>query len=358
MKTPFGLIQDTVIVPVYNFYNKYLGRNARNSCCNNIANFIFKYSQETDIIMLLCNAISVCSSHISQMNGLRKSNRENKDYLITQEKQEMGVDLALSIIPPFLINRFLRKKLESGAWTTKEAKDKLVNLVAPVVGASKDELYSTDHIRPISESIGVIVSKITSSILEKHKNLPKPLAEPITKLDTHIKSKLPDFATVFYKPSTEVIATDFDNMVREKRVSKKLQQKLRNGSAYDELCGQTNGLLILATIGYLVLASNVIMPILKNKLSNRSYEKQLNEMGETKESIKRKKRFDSVKNPIIYENKEVFNIFTDNFKTLSTGKQENIFNIEKQKEPEKYSRTFNNFDTYNKIVSQSTGLRI
>ena len=44
---------------------------------------IFEKSKEMPVIMLGLNAISTLSSHISQINGLRKSKRENKDYLIT-----------------------------------------------------------------------------------------------------------------------------------------------------------------------------------------------------------------------------------------------------------------------------------
>ncbi len=354
MKTPLNILQDSIIVPVYNFHKNFLSKNAVHASCKKVANFVFNCSKETALIMLIFNAVSILSGHISHIGGLKKSNRENKDYLISQEKKELALDLGLTIVPPFLLNNFLKKKLESGVITTPEAQEKLVNLVAPVVGVSKDELYSTEHIRPIKETIASVCSKFTSAVLKHDKKMPKKLEETLISLDQNFKSKLPDYVSKFPSPTLEDIATDFDNLAKENKISQGILKKLHNGSAYDDLCGQNNGILIMATIAYTILASNVIMPILKNKLANRSYEKQLAKMGETRESIKRKKKFEQCSYSI-FENNELFSPFEVSESLLSKNSENSVFN---SFQSQSKNNTFNSFNTYSRIASQSSGLRI
>lgn len=359
MKTPMNILQDFIVVPLYKVYKNVFSKNARGKFFNTVTDFIFDCSKETALIMLVFNAISIMSSHIAQIGGLARSKRENKEYLITQEKKELGLDLILTIIPPFMLNNFLKKKLESGQITTKEAREKLINVVAPVVGVSRDELYSTEHIRPIKETLASVTSKLTTTILKKNKNLPTKVEDVLRNVDKKAKSKLPDAATILPSVSLEDIASDFDNLAKQKKISNGILKKFRNGSAYDDLCGQNNGILIMTTIAYSILASNIIMPILKNKLTNRTYKKQLEKMGETKESLKRKKRFEYNNSPIISENdKNIFDVFSNSDNSITQSKQDNLFIPEKIKEPEKYSNPFQSFDTYNNIASQSLGLRI
>lgn len=359
MKTPMNILQDFVVVPLHQVYKKVFSKKARGKFFNTVTDFIFDCSKETALIMLVFNAISIMSSHIAQIGGLKKSKRENKEYLITQEKQELGLDLILTIIPPFMLNNFLKKKLESGEITTREARDKLINVVAPVVGASRDELYSTEHIRPIKETLASVTSKLSTTILKKNQKLPAKVEDVIRKVDKKAKSILPDAATILPSVSLEDIASDFDNLAKEKRISSGILKKFRNGSAYDDLCGQNNGILIMTTIAYSILASNIIMPILKNKLSNRSYEKQLAKMGETKESIKRKKRFEYNNAPILSDkDKNFFNVFSNSDNSVTRTKQDSLLISEKIKEPERITNPFQSFDTYNTIASQSLGLRI
>lgn len=354
MKTPLNLLQDSIIVPLYKFQKDFLSKNAVHASCKKVANFVFNCSKETALIMLIFNAVSIMSGHISQIGGLKKSNRENKDYLISQEKKELALDLGLTIVPPFLLNNYLKKKLESGAITTPEAKEKLVNLVAPVVGVSKDELYSTAHIRPIKETIASVCSKFTDAILKNDKKMPKALEETLINLDQKFKSKLPDYVSKFPSPTLEDIATDFDNLAKENKISQGILKKLHNGSAYDDLCGQNNGILIMATIAYTILASNVVMPILKNKLANRSYEKQLAKMGETRESIKLKNKFKQCSYST-FEDSDIFTPFGNTDSSLSKNKETNIFD---SFNPPPKKDTFSSFNAYSKISSQSSGLRI
>lgn len=333
MHSPFETFQNKVIVPIFEFKKKYLSKSTLNKITKKTSNFIFKYSKETALIMLGLNAVSILSSHICQIGGLRKSKRENKDYLITQEKNELLLDLLLTIIPSFMLNNALKKKLESGLITTKDARNKLINVVAPIVGASKDELYNIDYMTPVRETIGHSLSEIIDYLTKKFKGTPFGESVKLKKFNTYLKSKLPDYVTKFKTPNLEVITTDFDNLVMENKVSKNILSKFKNNSAYDELYGLNNGLLIITNIAYTILASNLIMPIIKNKLSNRTYEKQLKAMGETRESLKRKKRYTFVYQP------PTDDIFTQFTKRNNTG-------------------PFNTFEPYNRISSQSLGLRI
>ena len=359
MKAPLKVLQKIIFTPLHKFHKNFLSRNARGKFFCTVSDFVFDCSKETALIMILFNAVSIFSSHFSQIKGLKKSNRENKEYLISQEQKECFLDMVFSLIPPLYINSFLKKKLESGVLTTKEAREKLINVVAPVVGASRDELYSTEHIRPLKETFASLSSKILNLILKKNKKLPVNVESFIRSLDKKAKAVLPDSVTRMPFVTLEDIACDFDNLAKEKRISAGILKKFRNGSAYDDLCGQNNGILILTTIAYSVLASNIIMPILKNKLSNRSYEKQLAKMGETKESIKRKKRYEFHNTPILSEkDSKLFEAFSNSDNSTTKAKQDNIFASEKIKEPEKIPRPFNSFDSYSKIASQSLGLRI
>ncbi len=333
MNTPFESLQDKIIVPINTFQKKYLSKSALHKVCKKTANFIFNYSKETALIMLGFNAISIISSHLSQISGLKKSHRENKDYLITQERHELLLDLLFTVLPSFYLNNALKKKLEGGTLTTKEARDKLINLVAPVVGVAKDELYSTDYIVPVRETIMHGSSNIIEKAMLKFKNMPIGLSVLLRRFNNLLKSKLPDYVTKFPSPSLEDITTDFDNLNLENKIGKNILSKLKNGSAYDELYNLNTGLLVITNIAYTILASNLLMPIIKNKLSNRSYEKQLAKMGETRESIKRKKHYEFTYHPI-----------QDNLgNPVSDLKNKNLFKT---------------FEFYSNNKSQSSGLRI
>ena len=182
MKNPATLLKNKIYVPLYNIKKTYLNKGTLKHACRGTADFIFNFSKETALIMLVFNAVSVISSHLSQIGGLKKSDRENKDYLITQEKKELGLDLGLTIIPPFLINNMLMKKIDSGEITTRSAEDKLKNVIAPAIGASTDDLYSTDHIVPVKEQFLSLADKIVSTISEQ-KKLPQGLKDKLKSLD-------------------------------------------------------------------------------------------------------------------------------------------------------------------------------
>lgn len=347
IKTPLEILRKTVFGPLYRFHRDYLSRNARhNNIYKPIANFIFERSKEMPVIMLGLNAISTLSSHISQINGLRKSKRENKDYLITQEFGELGFDLALSIIPPFILNNYLTKKLDSGVWTTKSARKHLLDTIIPTVGATEEELYNIDHIIPFKENLRNTKNSILLTLKKKNK-IPKNLLSRLNIQEPDLNKKIPIVRM-------EQITTDFDIIRKNK------YKGFYNGSAYSEINGQRNGLLVMAAIGYTIVVSNIVLPILKNKFSNYMYNKQLKKMGETKESIKRKKRYNNLAQTAEVKNEEnIFNIFSNSDNTITQEKilDRSIYSSLMYERFEN-KNVFNEVNNFSRISSQSNGLRI
>lgn len=319
MKNHRKFMKDNITVPICNFTKKYCTKYSLFHGCQNVANFIYDHSKETAIIMLVFNAISIVSSHIAQINGLKKSERKNKNYLITQEWGELGLNLMFTIVPPFLLNSYMTKKFDSGQWTTKSAQKSLINEITPSVGVLKEELYSIDHIRPLKETLSDTKDCLIRFI-KTTKLLPTKLKEKIKAPPIKIVRNMP-------RPPLDKITADFDLFAAGKK-----HPKFYNGKAYDEICGQRNGLLMLSTIGYLIVASNIIMPILKNKLSNYFYKKQLIKQGETPESIRRKKRFAHINyKPNTNDKSEIFSDFS-----FQVGK---LKSIKKPTEIQKYVTT-------------------
>ncbi|MBQ8886379.1 MAG: hypothetical protein IJY61_01590 [Candidatus Gastranaerophilales bacterium] len=354
MKTPIDLAKKYIFIPA-NRINKKIQSINIFKFFNKAADVVFEYSKETALIMLLGDAISIFSSHTEQIKGLKKSDRENKDLLIDQERIERTIDLVLNIIPPFALTRFLKKQLESGQVTTRRWEHILQKIVGPGVGAHIDELKSINYIRPVKETIIGGTSKVIQKISENPKLKPE-VQEFIANTAKNLIQKIPDLKNMYITKSKEEIASFYDDM--GDNVSSTIRNMLRNGSAYDEIQGMVNGLCIAGVIGYSILASNVVMPILKNKISKYKTEKDLAKKGETRESIKRKKRFAYTQLEPVSKKSQVF----DTFDTPYQYKEKNIFSEEKIKTPEKQikrtSNTFETFEKYNQHASHPTGLRI
>lgn len=344
LKTLKGCIQK-VIGPLSDTYKETLGRNGRGKLCNGVANFIYSCSKETAVIMLFFNAVSILSGHIAQIGGLKRSKRENKDYLIKQEKTELGLDLVLTIIPPFLLNKFLTKKFAGGQITTKKTQENLIK-IATSVGVSKDELYCTDSIVPIKETVASLGKKLTDPICKTQKKLPKTVEVLVKKVNSTCNGILPDKVT-------RLPGLDTEDICFKAAASKNIPSSVKKGwykqDPVRDVVGQNNGLLIMAAIAYTIVASNIIMPILKNKLTNKFYAKELEKKGETKESIKRKKRFEYNETPIqVTSTNSIFSNFYDS--TTQLYKQTNVTTTK--------NNPFESFDRYYNISSQSNGLRI
>lgn len=355
MKTPYDLAKKFIFIPIENLPDKLLKKINISKFFKNASNMIFEYSKETALIMLIGDAISILSSHNEQIKGLKKSDRENKEVLIAQEKIERTLDLILTIVPPFMLTRAIKKKLESFQVTTKEAEELVFKSIGPGVGAHRNELRSIEYIRPVKETIIGGIAKISNAI-SNNKKLTPEVQSQFKRFSNFCKSHIDDVDNMYIPRSLEEVTSYFDDMAH--RVSENITKKLRNGSAYDEVQGMVNGLCIAGVIGYSILVSNILMPILKNKISRRNRDKQLAEMGETRESLKRKKRFAYTQIEPVKTEKNIFNTF-DTFDSPNIKKETKI----EQKAtyttitPYQKSKTFETFNTYNSI-SQPNGLRI
>lgn len=326
---------------------KFLTPNGMHSkISNRVSNFVYDHSNDMPVVMLVFNSISILSSHFAQIHGLKNSNRENKDYLIEQEKSELKLDLLLTIIPPFMINRFLTKKLDSGLWTSKSTREKLVNEVVQKVKINNNDLYNTDHIVPIKDTIIKKKDELLR-LIKSDNRIPLKL-----RLKIRVKPLEPESPSK--KLTMNEILTEFDNLNKNKSAG------YYNGKAYDDIMGQRNGILLIAGITYTILASNIIMPILKNKLTNKRYKKELEALGETPESMKRKKRYKNLQSPTeILNNENVFNVFSnsDNSTTTTAVVDRTIFNNLLSNQIDN-KNIFNDVHTITRSASQSSGLRI
>ena len=334
MIKPLKILQKHLIAPVYNFFDTYINVQMLEHECNKVSNFIYNKSRETAVILLTLNAISTISSHISQIIGLKRNKRDNGDYLITQEWEELGLDLIFTIIPPFILNKFLMKKLYLGEWTTKSTKEALQKEILPAIGASEEiDLYSSQEIVPLKETIGGMTAEMIQKI-RKMKKVPKPVIKLCNLLEKNKNVRIPDPNRAVPKCALEHLTTEYD--------------KHKGSSLGKSILNERKGLLILAAISYTVIASCIITPIIKNKLSNKHFDKKME---------KEKLRLSKLPKSVIYKYNDIF----------ETQSETEIFGIFRDKIPNEEksnisksppNNLFEEFNTYNKNYSQSSGLRI
>lgn len=334
MKTPIQFIEDTILKPGHDFCVNYLGKTARHKYFQGIAKTIFNLSEELPVIMLGCNAISIASSHIAQYQGLKKSNRENKDYLMKQELVEGVADIGLNIIPPFMINNALTKRLDAGTLSTKSSRENLRYIIAPTAGVNQAEIYSTEHLTPTTKIVKNMYNNF-KLFLRKKKLIPEKLMGKIKFVEPDINTKVP-------VPKMEEITKKFD------RIRKGKFDGFYNGSAHDEICGQRNGMLLMVAIAYGIVATNVIMPIIKNLITNHFSKKEKIRKYNSQESIDRRARYTNLKLLDNTLEKPTLDIHTLAIPTQTTTATR-IAKPLTQK---------NIFSTFNGISSQSNRLRI
>lgn len=299
MKSPLTKFNEKILGPAYHFIDDHFGRSARHGYCKSIANFIFEKSIDMSLIMIVLNSFSLISSHIAQIKSLKKSKRENKDYLINQEKIELGLDLCLTTVPPTMINHVLRKQLEGGKISTKKTLHNLRYVVAPAAGVKEKELCDTSHILPYWENVKNGINSIGYAIKTKCKFIPKEIRKKL-------KFHAPDL-------NVRVPSATITDMAIDADISMKSGFKdLYNHKAYDDIVGGINGTLIISTFLYLTLISNILMPIIRNLLANRRYKKELERSGETSESLKRKNTYNCLKSDfVVNKTKTIPEIFKE-----------------------------------------------
>ncbi len=314
MRTPMQFLEDYVLKPGHDFCVNYLGRNARHKYFQGIAKTIFNLSEELPVIMLGCNAISIASSHIAQYQGLKKSDRENKEYLMKQELVEGVADLALNIIPPFMINNALTKQLDAGTLSTKSSRENLRYIIAPTAGVNQSELYSTNHLTPTTKIIKNMYNNF-KLFLRKKKLIPEKLMGKIKFVEPDLNKGVP-------VPKMEEITKKFDRIRKEKF------DGFYNGSAYDEICGQRNGMLLMVAIGYGIIATNIIMPIIKNLITNHFSKKEKIRQYNSKENIERRARYSNLRweeKPLEKTNLDLFSNTNINKPITKLNSNPNIF---------------------------------
>ena len=326
MKTPVKILSDYIIEPIHNFHKDFLGREARHRYLQGFANTIFKISADLPLIILGCNALAIASSHIAQYRGLKKSNRENKEYLMKQEKIEGVADILLNTVPAFTIKNALTRKLESGEWSTESYRNNLKFTVAAAAGVSQDELCSIEHLTTAKESAKNIWNS-TKLFLRRKKLIPKKLMGKFNFVEKDINAKIPSVSTLEVAMKADAAHKEGFN-------------GFHNRSAVAEIPGQTKGIEMMVAIGYGIIASNILMPIIKNLVSNELNKKEIKKKYNSKESIERRARFDSLQ----LEAKPLEK------STLKLTQTTPIYNSNATKPAI--------FSTFNGNTSQSTGLRI
>ena len=310
-------------------YKKFLCPTALAKGTKKFSSFVYKHSFSPALMMIFFNSFGIISSHLSQINGLRKSNRENKDYLINQEKKELFLDSLLTVIPPFIINRLIGNKFKAGKWASPEQLKLLETEISAVTGTVDEDFYA---VMPLS--FRETFTKFVENTKEKIKDSNYFTQEFKDKIEIHpgVKNKkIPgdDLENIFLK---------FDNIMKGQA------PKMRNGFAYDEFMTCRSGIITIATLAYTMVAMSIIMPILKNKLANNTYKKELARIGETPESIRRKKRFAYNENPVYNTNSGLFSSLSHN--VSSTKKdihKQNLDVISKNSQYIKKNTVFSDF---------------
>ena len=365
MKNPIKSFISFFVAPASQFQNR--ADEYCKAAAGKFSDFIFNSSKRTDIIMLLFNAVAILSSHTAQIHGLEKSTRENKDFLIEQEEKERKIYLALTLVPPLIINYFLAKKLEKGEITTKRARDLLMGPIAEDTGAALSDVYSkVTHketvLRTASDFIKFLkkqgeehpdvqdtFEKISAAISNfTRREFPQVYRDIKRKLKAYNKF-LKFHSTDRLQDSIYKVAKNWDEKERECVFSRTIETRdmLRNGSAIDELCGLNSGILITSSVLYSIAASNVIMPFLKNRWTNQEYERSLRESGETRESMRRKRRFEYTQDPLPETSGKVFKVFSTQYSS---------FPVDEKNSSDR--NTFEKFSVYSDLAYRNSGIKI
>lgn len=284
---PQHLLLTKIFNPAMKFRAEHLSVHGLRKDIPTFFNFLFKKSDETAVMLLVFNAISILSSHANQIIGLAKSplkksnNKESanelktKRYLITQELCELGLDIVLTIVPPFLLTGALSRKLYSGEWLSKDTKKKIINEFEGVLGVQRDELFYVKPKIKFNQKVGISLAKFSSKIKEDDKLFSKfkKLSEFI---DKNVKVDIPKRQYKFDTVSLKELAANYDQAVKALplKLMKEKQALFRNGSAYDDIIGQIEGTKTLAAIAYTAVFTAIVTPFLKNIIANSLFKKE------------------------------------------------------------------------------------
>ncbi len=305
MSKPADILRNKVISPLYNVYENYISKSARHKTYQKISSFLFGKGTDIALVMLVGNAVSMLNSHLAQIRGLKKSNRENKDYLISQERIDLVLDLILSTIPPAMLNYHLKRKLESGEIITKSVKKEVIRM-AEEAGVLPEDILKTNSPKSYFQTMKQSLNSIFLKLKTIMKNKPKKLWNLINVQDINPAEKI-----------GQKVKTAESALLEEKL------QQVYNQNSYKSLVNKINGATIISTLLYSIIVSSIVMPIIKNSIANYSYKKQLEKMGETPESLKLKKRYnDLMMVSIDKSDKNIFSEFMiNNSQNINKGQQ-------------------------------------
>lgn len=329
---PFRIVNRLVFVPLSKIRHSVLSKRGFYKACHKFSDINYYCSQDTSLAMVLSTSLAVFASHCAHIAGLKRSNRENKEFLLEQEKAEFKTDLALTIIPPFLIDRFFKIKVDAGECTTHEIRRRMECGILLHYGKGRKDVYNTEHIKSMKE-LGKFLIEV---IAKKIKNLKLKL------LGAKIIEKAIKFPNVkMYSTPLEKFAMDLDWQNKFGLADNFDGFNFYKNSAYSDMVNQTNGLKVLPTLVYTAVMSAIVVPICKNLIANRMYKEQLALVGETPESAKRKKRYGNLKDMGGANSKPLFESFTPVFKSSSKNNSSGKDNI---------------FAEFNNITKDKTGM--
>ena len=199
MKTPFmkyakkafEFIQDKIICPI----PRKLSRDAILGKIEDFAEFFYQKSKDPATMMIVFDLISLGTSTLAQINGLKKSDRENKDYLIQQEMSEAIASLPLTIGLPYFFTKWISRQLESGKVMTKSTRAILDNVIKPYCGVQGKEAFYVAPKLKTKQWLEIEINSILKK-LKKTKILPKGLRNRIQVKNINPNTNVP-LATLF-----------------------------------------------------------------------------------------------------------------------------------------------------------------
>ena len=319
MKTPLKTITKNTIKI---FQNKILNPVFEQGKPHNLkglvekfVDFYFDKSQDATSMMLFFDAISLLTSTMAQINVQKKRNDPNKEYLIEQQKSEFKASLPLTIIFPFFVVKFLGRQLSSGKVMTQSTNKLVEDVIKPYLGYGKNDGF---YIAPLKttkevfqEGKNLFLTVLKKIAPQKYKNRIKiiPINPNKDVPGLTLKNLLFEFDQ---KVADELRALNSQNIqdisyFRSPRVQEVLGKKaLYKNSAVKHVNGEIEGIKILTLIALNVITANIIMPIIKNKITNKRHKKELEVIGEDLNSKRRKDRYNNLK---VYNEKEEENIF-------------------------------------------------
>ena len=375
MKTPLKTVAKNTIKI---FQNKILNPIVAKSKPHEIkglverfVDFYFDKSQDATSMLLFFDAISLLTSTMAQINVQKKRNDPNKEYLIEQQKSEFKASLPLTIIFPFIVVKFLGRQLSAGRVMTKSTRELVEKVIKPYLGYTPNDGYYIPPLKTIKEILhetkNSLLTKIRKIAPEKYKNYIKiipidpnkdvpglTLKDLLFKFDQQVADELKQLKSQNFEDIKFFKSNPYVKEILDKK-------PLFKKSAVAHVNGEIEGIKILTLIALNVITANIIMPIIKNKITNNRHKKELAAMGEDLNSKRRKDHYNKLKGIDDKQEKNIFEAFS-NFDNSTTrkpldNKPDKTIYRELMK-PKEENNIFRDINTFSTQTTQSSRLRI